>query len=385
MGFSGPAFELTAESAASRARAGVFQTAHGPIHTPAFMPVGTNGAVRGLSPLELDSLGADCVLANTYHLWLSPGERLIERAGGLHAFMGWKGPMLTDSGGFQILSLRQFCNVDEVGATFRSHLDETQRLLTPETAMEVQAVLGSDIAMALDVCPPHDCANNEMEESTRRTLRWAERSLAARHAPGQAVFGIAQGGTDLALRAEAAAALAALPFDGFAIGGLGVGEHRDETWPALDASIECLPPDRPRYLMGVGAPDDLIEGIRRGVDLFDCVLPTRLGRTGMVFTSRGQLDLRRSGSALTDEPIDADCDCLACRHFSVGYLHYLFRSGEELGMRLASLHNVRFLVRLVASAREAIIGGQLGARVFLSALTVNGEVGRDELSVVVAS
>ena len=221
--------------------------------------------------------------------------------------------------------------------------------------MAVQAALASDIAMALDVCPPHSCAPDELAESTRRTLRWAERSLAARHAPGQAVFGIAQGGTNIDLRAEAAAMLTELPFDGFAVGGLSVGERREETWPALDASIENLPDDRPRYLMGVGAPGDVVEAIRRGVDLFDCVLPTRLGRTGTVFTSDGQLDLIRPAWRLNDQPIDAACDCPACQCFSVGYLHHLFRSGAELAMRLASLHNVRFLVRLVSDAREAIL------------------------------
>jgi len=368
MAFSGPAFEILAESTGSRARAGLFHTAHGPIRTPAFMPVGTNAAVRGLTPSELESLGADCVLANTYHLWLRPGEELIQRAGGLHAFMRWNGPMLTDSGGFQILSLRHFCHVEEAGATFRSHLDETERLLTPEAAMDVQAALGSDIAMALDICPPYDCGLVEVERSTQRTLRWAERSLAARHAPGQAVFGIAQGGTGLALRAEAAAALARLPFDGFAIGGLSVGERRTETWPALDASIDNLPADRPRYLMGVGAPEDLFEGIRRGVDLFDCVLPTRLGRTGVVFTSHGPLDLRRPAARLTDEPIEECCDCPTCQRFSVGYLHHLFRGGEELGMRLASLHNVRFLVRLVCNAREAILGAEFDSELLPSSL-----------------
>lgn len=321
------------------------------------MPVGTNAAVRALTPAELGTLGAQCVLGNTYHLWLRPGADLVERAGGLHAFMGWNGPILTDSGGFQVLSLRRFCVVDEVGATFRSHYDGTDRLLTPETSMEVQAALGSDIAMALDVCPPHRCSAAEVREATDRTLRWAKRSLDGDHAPGQAVFGIAQGGTDLPLRAEAASALGELPFDGYGIGGLSVGERRDETWPALTASIENLPDERPRYLMGVGAPDDLIEGISRGVDLFDCVLPTRLGRTGTVFTSNGELDLRQARFQRVEEPIDPTCDCTACERFSLGYLHHLFRAGEELGMRLASLHNVRFLLHLVEDARQAICDG----------------------------
>ena len=350
-------FAVLSESTGSRARAGVFQTAHGPIETPAFMPVGTNAAVRGLTPADIQSTGAQCVLGNTYHLWLQPGAELIEQAGGLHAFMGWNGPLLTDSGGFQVLSLRRFCVVDERGAMFRSHLDGSERILTPEAAMKVQARLGSDIAMALDVCPPYSCAASELFEASERTLRWAERSLEATHAPGQAVFGIAQGGVDLGLRTEAAAALGKMAFDGYGIGGLSVGEKREQTWPALGASIDNLPTDRPRYLMGVGDPSDLIEGIARGVDLFDCVLPTRLGRTGTVLTAQGQLDLRHARFDQIQQPIDSACDCAACTRFSLGYLHHLFRSGEELGMRLASLHNVRFLVRLVADARRAILTG----------------------------
>jgi queuine tRNA-ribosyltransferase len=351
------AFEIVARAIDSRARAGVLRTPHGVIETPAFMPVGTNAAVRGVKPSDLSAIGAECLLANTYHLWLRPGPALIERAGGLHRFMGWDGPILTDSGGFQILSLRQFCLVDESGATFRSHLDGAEHLLAPETAMAVQAALGSDIAMALDVCPPHDAPEHQVEESTARTLRWAERSVVAPHAPGQMVFGIAQGGTDVALRFQAAAALKRLPFDGFAIGGLSVGERREATWPALAASIAGLPDDRPRYLMGVGAPDDVLEGIERGVDLFDCVLPTRLGRTGTVFTPDGDLDLRRPASRLRDGPIDPSCDCAACARFSVAYLHHLIRAGEDLGMRLASLHNIRFLLRLVADARTCMLRG----------------------------
>jgi len=354
-------FSLIADSWGAAARAGVLQTSHGPIETPAFMPVGTNAAVRGLTPAELKSSGAQCVLGNTYHLWLRPGSALIQRAGGLHTFMGWDGPILTDSGGFQVLSLRRHCVVDEAGAMFRSHFDGGEWLLTPEIAMEVQAMLGSDIAMVLDVCPPYPCTAHDLRAATGRTLRWARRSIDARHAPGQAVYGIVQGGTDLDLRAEAAAALGDIPFDGYGIGGLSVGERRERTWPALSAAVGNLPDDRPRYLMGVGAPDDLIEGIGRGVDLFDCVLPTRLGRTGTVFTSRGDLDLRHSRFERCDAPIDPDCDCAACASFSLGYLHHLFRAREELAMRLASLHNVRFLVRLVADARVAICEGSYGS------------------------
>jgi queuine tRNA-ribosyltransferase len=272
--------------------------------------------------------------------------------------MGWSGPILTDSGGFQVLSLRSRCVVDEAGATFRSHFDGSEWLLTPEVSMEIQAMLGSDIAMVLDVCPPYPCPPQVVRDATERTVRWAQRSLSAPHAAGQAVFGILQGGTDQELRAEAATAIRELPFDGYGIGGLSVGEPRDLTWPALSASIANLPDDRPRYLMGVGAPNDVIEAISHGIDLFDCVLPTRLGRTGTVFTSQGELDLRQSRFALCEDPIDPECDCQACVQFSLGYLHHLFQAGEDLGMRLASLHNLRFLVRLVADAGEAIGDGR---------------------------
>jgi queuine tRNA-ribosyltransferase len=351
-------FSVLAHAEDGVARAAVFRTVHGAIETPAFMPVGTAATVKGLTPADLEALGPSCVLANTYHLWLRPGPDTVRRAGGIHAFMGWNGPILTDSGGFQLLSLAHLARIGEGGAEIHSHLDGELYFLSPERAMAIQAALGSDIAMALDVCPPYPCAPTDLRDATDRTSRWAARSLAAEHSSGQAVFGIVQGGVDLELRRASAEMIAALGFDGYGIGGMSVGEDRESTWPALETAIAHLPVNRPRYLMGVGSPDDVVEAIARGVDLFDCVLPTRLGRNGAVLTTRGRLDLRNAGLAARREPIDPDCDCPTCAQFSVGYLHHLVRGQEELGLRLASIHNVRFLVRLAAKAREAIIAGR---------------------------
>jgi queuine tRNA-ribosyltransferase len=325
------------------------------VKTPAFMPVGTHASVKALAPAELTASEAQCVLANTYHLWQRPGSDVIRKAGGIHNFMGWHGPILTDSGGFQVLSLRDLCRISEAGATFRSRLDASERTLTPELAIAVQAALSSDIAMVLDVCPPYGCGEAETREASDRTLRWARRSLSSPRSPGQLVFGIVQGGTNTDLRRDAAGILATMEFDGYGIGGLSIGEQRAETWPALDAALASLPSDRPRYLMGVGAPADIVGAIARGIDLFDSVLPTRLGRNGTVFTRSGTINLRAPASAGLMTPIQPDCDCPACRGFSVGYLHHLIRAGEDLGMRLASLHNVRFLIRLAREARRAII------------------------------
>jgi len=350
-------FDCTAWDKRSRARCGVLHTAHGNIETPIFMPVGTQATVKALAPSDLRQLGAQCILSNTYHLWLRPGEDLIQRAGGIHAFMGWDGAILTDSGGFQIMSLARLVDITEQGATFSSHLDGEVHVLTPERAMQVQEALGSDIAMVLDVCSPPDAPRSELVEAMERTTRWAYRSLEAAHAAGQAVFAIVQGGVDVDLRHISASQLALGPFDGFAIGGLSVGESRSETWPALDAAIEGLPAAKPRYLMGVGAPDDVLEAIARGVDMFDCVLPTRLGRNGAVFHEHGRLDLRDSKLVAQNGPLMEGCDCFTCTHFEAGYISYLFRCREELGYRLASIHNLRFLIRLVARARQAIRAG----------------------------
>ncbi len=351
-------FELQAVARGSAARAGVLHTAHGTIETPAFMPVGTQASVKGLTPGDLYSVGASCILSNTYHLWLRPGSELIANAGGLHAFMGWEQSILTDSGGFQIFSLAHLVEIDDGGAAFVSHLDGEPRTLSPETAMDVQAMLASDIAMQLDVCAPYPCPPTQLREAADRTNRWAERSLATKRAPGQLVFGIVQGGVDPDLRAECARVQSDLPFDGYGIGGLSVGEPRELTWPALEAVCDSLPETRPRYLMGVGAPSDIVEAISRGVDLFDCVLPTRLGRHGAALTADGQMDLRRAEHAKRDVPLDPSCDCIACTNFEIGYLHHLVRAGEDLGRSLVSLHNIRFLTRLASAARLAILDGR---------------------------
>jgi queuine tRNA-ribosyltransferase len=368
-------FELcttpSANKAGTNARAGVLHTAHGPLETPVFMPVGTQGTVKGLTPADLASVDATCILANTYHLWLRPGPELVHAAGGLHRFMGWGGPILTDSGGFQVFSLAHLVEMDDGGAAFVSHVDGQPRTLTPELAMQVQALLGSDIAMQLDVCSPYPLRREALRDALERTNRWAERCLAAPRATGQLVFGIVQGGMDPDLRTESAERLAKLPFDGYGIGGLSVGEPRSETWPALEAACASLPVNHPRYLMGVGAPRDLIEAIARGVDMFDCVLPTRLGRHGAALTPSGQVDLRKVAFARRDEPLDPECDCLACTRFSLAYLHHLVRAEEDLGRSLISLHNIRFLTRLVEGARAAILEGRF-AELFQAHLEVGG-------------
>jgi queuine tRNA-ribosyltransferase len=337
------------------ARAGVLHTLHGPLETPAFLPVGTQASVKGLTPSDLEAVGAPGILSNAYHLWLQPGEDLIARAGGLHQFMGWNRPIVTDSGGFQIMSLADLVSIEEEGIRLTPHRGGEQRFLTPESAVAIQAALGSDIAMALDVCLTLPSPRDDVAAAMRQTVRWAERQAACRDIQPGALFAIVQGGVELDLRGQCARELGEMPFDGYGIGGLSVGEGRDATWPGLEASIEPLPPDRPRYLMGVGDPSDLIEGIRRGVDFFDCVLPTRLGRHGTVLVASGRRNLRASALAAEPGPIELGCDCVACMHFSAAYLHHLFRIEDDLGRRLASLHNIRFLTRLVERTRQAIL------------------------------
>ncbi len=351
-------FHCLATDPTTRARAGWLETPHGPIPTPVFMPVGTQGTVKGLTPRDLAAHGVQIVLANTYHLLLRPGPAVVAALGGLHRFMGWSGPILTDSGGFQVLSLATRCALDDNGVTFRSHLDGTLHRLTPEGAMAIQAALGSDIAMALDECPPYPADRLTVARAVERTQRWAERCRAAWRRPDQALFGIVQGGVYPDLRRQSVRGLVALDLPGYAIGGLSVGEPKSLTYAVLADVTAELPADRPRYLMGVGAPEDLVVGVALGVDMFDCVLPTRLGRHGTVFTPEGRQDLRRGRWRKVADPIDPACDCLACRRFSAGYLHHLFRSQEPLGPVLASLHNLRFLVRCLAEARAAIIAGR---------------------------
>ena len=326
--------------------------------TPQFMPVGTQATVKALTPGDLHAAGAQMILANTYHLNLRPSAERIARLGGLHRFMGWDGPILTDSGGFQVFSLADLRRVDEDGVTFTSHLDGSSHRLTPERAMEIQALLGSDVAMPLDQLVDPRLPREEVRQAMARTHRWAERALAARMRPDQALFGIVQGGVDPELRRESAEAIRALPFDGIAIGGLSVGESKAEMGATLEIVAEVLGDDpRPRYLMGVGSPADFFVAVERGIDLFDCVLPTRVARTGQVWTDAGRLNLRNSALQDDPAPIDADCRCEACRSHSRAYLAHLFRARELLAYRLATIHNVTWTLELMRRLRESLTDG----------------------------
>jgi len=364
----GPGFRFDQSARNGAARTGVLATPHGVIDTPAFMPVATYGAVRGVSPEELRAVGAQIILANTYHLHERPGEQVVAALGGLHGFTGWDGPWLTDSGGFQVTSLADRATLDEQGVAFHSPVDGRRRLLTPESAVAVQQALGADVAMVLDECQPpepgrEDSGSADLRQrgATERTLRWAERCRAAHTRSDQALFGIVQGGGDEALRRRSARATAAIGFDGYAHGGLGLGEARERRRDLVALCNEELPAESPRYLMGLGRPVDLLDGVAAGVDLFDCVLPTRHARHGVLFTSRGQLKLKNARFREDPEPPDPACDCPTCAGTSRAYLSYLLRSGEALGRRLASLHNLRFYLRLLERARAAIAEGRLEA------------------------
>lgn len=337
-------------------RTGLLTTAHGQVQTPAFMPVGTLATVKSLLPEEVASTGAEILLVNAYHTYLRPGHELIARLGGVHGFMDWSGPILSDSGGFQVFSLARLGKVDDAGVRFRSHIDGSDHFYTPELAMEVQRALGVDIAMPLDHVVPGDAPGPLAREAAERTIRWYERSRAA--AGAMTTFAIVQGATDPALRRWHARELVALDAPGYSIGGLSVGESKADMWAMAEVVTAELPIDRPRYLMGVGSPEDLVEGVARGVDMFDCVLPTRLGRNGTLFTDEGRANVRNARFAEDPAPIDAACGCTACRRFSMAYLHHLFRNEELLGYRLASEHNIRYLVRLCERMRGAIKAGQ---------------------------
>jgi queuine tRNA-ribosyltransferase len=351
------AFTVTARDGA--ARSGILHTAHGEVRTPAFLPVGTKGTVKALDPEELRAIGAEIVLANTYHLHFRPGEELIAELGGLHAFMGWDGPILTDSGGFQVFSLRDtLLETDDDGVTFRSVYDGNPERFTPELAARVQELLGSDVAMCLDICPPAGVPRTELEEAVRRTTLWAERQRDLPRAAGQLRFAITQGGLDDELRRRSSEDLVALDFDGYAIGGLSVGEHREPMFEATTAAAALLPEDKPRHFLGIGDPEGVLEVIARGVDTFDCVLPTRTARTGSALTREGRLNLRNARFATDPRPLDADCGCPACSRFSRAYIRHLVNQQEILGLRLLSLHNLRFLLDLVAAARQAIERGE---------------------------
>jgi queuine tRNA-ribosyltransferase len=350
------------ETTDGAARAGVLHTAHGDVPTPAFMPVGTKATVKSLHPDEVRALGAVIVLGNTYHLHFRPGEDVIAELGGLHAFMGWDGPILTDSGGFQVFSLRDtLLGVDDDAVTFRSVYDGEAARLTPEDAAEIQRALGSDIAMCLDVVLPPGASRAELEQAVRRTTEWARRQRNAPRATGQLRFGIAQGGVDPELRRRSLEEIVELDFDGNAIGGLAIGESREQMFETTAWATELLPTDKPRYFMGIGDPEGVLEVIARGVDMFDCVLPTRTARTGSALTWEGRLNLRNARFARDPRPLDEDCACPACERFSRAYIRHLVNQQELLGLRLLSLHNLRFLLDLTAGARAAIERGELAA------------------------
>ena len=360
MSAPGVAFEVLARDGA--ARRGRLTTAHGTVNTPAFMAVGTAGSVKGLTPEEIAATGTEIVLGNTYHLMLRPGPERIARLGGLHRFMSWPNPILTDSGGYQVMSLADLRQITEDGVTFKSHLDGSRYALTPERAVEIQALLGADIAMVLDECTPHPVDEGCAAESMRRSLRWAERSLAAFEAkPGHGLFGIVQGAMIPELRRESAAGLVEMGFDGYALGGLAVGEGRETRLQMIEETVPALPAERPRYLMGVGKPADLVEAVARGIDMFDCVLPTRSGRTGQAFTRRGTLNMSNARHREDPRAVDPDCGCATCRNHGRAYLHHLFRAGEMLGPVLLTRHNLYYYQALMAALRGAIQAGRLGA------------------------
>ena len=362
-------FGFRLESSAGAARAGVFVTPHGDVETPAFMAVGTLGTVKALDPDDLIAMGASMILANAYHLHLRPGDDVVRALGGLHRFMGWDGPILTDSGGFQVFSLATLRTVSEEGVEFRSHLDGSTRRFTPESVMRIERNIGADVIMQFDHVIPGQSDAATARDASERSLRWLARSLEeferltdADSHPAQALFPIVQGGIHGVLRREAAEAITGMhDWPGYGIGGLSVGEAKSDMYGMLEVVHETLPTDRPRYLMGVGFPEDLVEGVRRGVDLFDCVAPTRMGRNGTVFTSDGRYNIKRADFRADPRPLDELCSCAACRRFSRAYIRHLYVSDEILGLRLLSLHNVHFLVSLMRDARAAIRSGSFDA------------------------
>ena len=349
------------EATDGKARAGRLRLAHGEVPTPIFMPVGTYGTVKAMTPAELDSIGARIILGNTYHLWLRPGLDIIGAHQGLHRLMGWPRPILTDSGGFQVFSLASLSKLTDEGVTFRSPIDGSQRFLSPEESMRIQGVLASDIAMAFDHCPPGDATGDIVEAAMARTTRWAERCLAVPAAPGQVRFGIIQGGSDVERRRRHLAAITQLPFAGYALGGFSVGEPIPVMYQVLDQVAAELPDQKPRYLMGVGTPQDLLHGIAAGIDMFDCVMPTRNARNGFLFTSEGRVIIKHARWAKDLGPVDPACSCDTCRLFTRAYLRHLHQCNEILFARAATLHNLHYYLSLVSGARRAIFEGRLAA------------------------
>lgn len=349
-------FRYTLHAGDGAARLATFETPHGPIDMPAFAPVGTQANVKTLEPRDLHEAGCQLVLANTYHLYLRPGHELVQRLGGLHNFMRWDGPLLTDSGGYQVFSLAHQRNLADDGVTFRSHLDGSIHFFTPEKVMEVEMALGADIAMVLDVCPtPTDRA--AVEDAVTHTHHWAERCRVAHNRPDQALFGIVQGGVFPDLRAQSAAFLTALDFPGYAVGGLAVGETKQAMYDTLAATVPLLPADKPRYLMGVGAPEDILEAVAQGIDMFDCALPTRVARNGALLTPEGRINLRNARFAEDARPVQEGCTCYTCRTFSRAYLRHLYKAGEISALRLGTIHNVHFMMELMRNIRAALAAG----------------------------
>ncbi|HEX8220581.1 MAG TPA: tRNA guanosine(34) transglycosylase Tgt [Chloroflexia bacterium] len=349
--------DKTLDTPVGVARAGRLRTPHGEIATPVFMPVGTQATVKSVSPDELKDLRAQIILSNTYHLYLRPGAELVAEFGGLHGFMGWDRPILTDSGGFQVFSLSHNNKIDDEGVTFKSHLDGSTHRFTPELVMRVEEQLGADIIMVLDECTPYPSSHDYNRKALYRTHSWAERCLRAHSRQDQALFGIVQGSTYLDLRKESAHTLSELDLPGYAVGGLSVGEPKEEMHAMLEETVPLLPSNKPRYLMGVGSPEDLVECVARGIDMVDCVLPTRVARNGALLTKDGRLAIKSPRYAHLQAPIEPDCDCYTCRNFTLGYLHHLFRAKELLAYRLNSIHNLRFLTRMAEDMRAAILAG----------------------------
>lgn len=354
-------YELIKTCKQTGARLGKVHTPHGSFDTPAFMPVGTQGTVKGMSPDELKEIEAGIILSNTYHLYMRPGHDLVKEAGGLHQFMNWDRPILTDSGGFQVFSLSGNRSIKEEGVTFKSHIDGSKHVFTPELAIEIQNALGADIIMSFDECIPYPCEHSYAKKSLERTTRWAKRCKEAhKNTEKQALFGIIQGGVFKDLRIQSAKELLELDFPGYSIGGLSVGEPAENMYEMLDCTVPLLPKDKPRYLMGVGSPDYLIEGALRGIDMFDCVLPTRIGRNGTVLTSQGKIIVRDAKYARDFSSMDAECDCYACKNFTRAYIRHLIKANEVLGIRLTAWHNLRFLINLMKNVRQAILEDRLG-------------------------
>ncbi len=355
MGFK---FELLKKDKASAARRGRIETPHGIIETPVFMPVGTQGTVKGLTPEEIKRTGASIILGNTYHLYLRPGHELVRDLGGLHRFMGWDGPILTDSGGFQVFSLGKMRKITEEGVRFQSHIDGAYHVITPESSIAIQEALGADIIMVFDECPPYPAEESYVKDSLDLTLRWAKRCKAVKKNDAQALFGIVQGGVFPDLRRRSAEETIEIGFDGYALGGLSVGEPKEEMLAMLEETAPLLPEEKPRYLMGVGTPEDLVEGVARGIDMFDCVMPTRNARNGSLFTSSGKLTIKNSRFERDASPIDEECACYTCRNFSRAYLRHLFMAKEILSSVLNTIHNVHYYLSLMAEIRASIEEGR---------------------------